>query len=374
MTRWLTPWRLRVYPRALLTAEALAFAFFVGTATGPIAMNGRVGGDFPAFYAAGLTVLRGQGTALYDKEHQRASEAPFLPASGTLTFAYPAFVAVILAPLGALPYLWAYGVWTVGMLLAVWTAVGLVGRRLPALLAHRTTAFAVAATFLPLSRAIYGGQNTAISLLLAAGAYSADSDVARGAWLGLWLYKPQLALPVIAACAVTRPRTTLGIAPVCAVWWVFGALGAGPGWVLSWLRASSQFLSDDRAVDAWQSVSLADLLTPLAAPLAGAVLVGTAVVALALAHRRPAVAVPFLTCLAPVLAPHALGYDVGLVLLAGAMVACSRWPHRHIIAWLWGAGFLTLIGGPYGTLLCVGTAALLWQSTATLRDGGAPKC
>src|SRR5205823_271266 len=103
---------------------------------------------------------------------------------------------------------------------------------LPALRGELLPAAAATLTFYPIFRAVLGGQNTPVSLLCAAGAAMAlarGRDLSAGLWMGAWLFKPQLALPV-AAVILIRSTDRLGFAAgVAAVGVVYYAIGAAVG-------------------------------------------------------------------------------------------------------------------------------------------------
>ena len=52
----ITPWRLKWYSIAVLFGIFLALVIALLSGTGPKILSGRLGGDFPAFYAAGRIV------------------------------------------------------------------------------------------------------------------------------------------------------------------------------------------------------------------------------------------------------------------------------------------------------------------------------
>jgi len=84
-------WRLRVYPVASLLVLAVVVVL-VTIATDP--GDGRVGGDYPAFYAAGEIARSGDWDSLYDPAVQQQVQAGLIDdEGGFLYFAYPPFVA-----------------------------------------------------------------------------------------------------------------------------------------------------------------------------------------------------------------------------------------------------------------------------------------
>src|SRR5688572_2958873 len=90
LQRILTPWRLRVYPTAALAGVTVGFIVFIATSDGLRTLRGgRIGGDFPAFYAAGQFLHAGTPKLIYSQEALREAERPLLPGvqDGWLTFA-----------------------------------------------------------------------------------------------------------------------------------------------------------------------------------------------------------------------------------------------------------------------------------------------
>src|SRR4051812_30744108 len=89
--------RARRVACALLLALGVAFLISVLGGSGTTAAVGRLGGDYPAFHAAGEMVLAGDGDHLYDPHRQAAAQAPYYgddDDGGYLPFAYPPVVAL----------------------------------------------------------------------------------------------------------------------------------------------------------------------------------------------------------------------------------------------------------------------------------------
>ena len=98
--------RLTVLPLAALVT--LAVVMIVGALITPDD-SGQLGGDFPAFYAAGSIVAEDGYDNLYDLEVQRAAQEGLLEnEDGVLFFAYPPFVATGYSWLVPLGYRGAY--------------------------------------------------------------------------------------------------------------------------------------------------------------------------------------------------------------------------------------------------------------------------
>ncbi len=338
---WLTPWRLRAWPTALLVGVAAVFLLQVAVAEGSVTLGGRLGGDLPAFVGA-ARLLRAGGD-LYDPAAQAAVQADLVPGGTFCWYAWPPIVAALYLPLTFLPWKLAVLLHTVGTTTAAALGIRWWARRygLPVAIA-----VPAALSFYPLLRSLPGGQLTGLLILLAAGP----------AWLGgALLVKPQLGLfPLVAA---GRWRAfLLGGAGV----YLGSAVVAGWAWPRTWVPAAMQF-THAAAADPG-SVSLWDHPLPFA---------GVAVIAACAWRVRgdPDRRVALALAAAPLLAPHALWYDVGLAVLPLGLVA-ARGGRRGLPwlvgVWLIGLGMI-VAPGPIGVGVLVMTCVLV----AAVRAGGA---
>jgi hypothetical protein len=347
--------RARRASLAVLVALGVALLVAALSGSGSSTATGRLGGDHVEFYGTGKMVLDGHLDELYEPDAQRAAQEPYAgDDGGFLFFGYPPHVAVLYAPLAAIPFRLS---WVVTTALMVGSAVGglwLLRPVLPILRAAWWPCVALSLTFVPLFVGVGLGQNTGISLLLIAGAWRLlhdDRDVAAGVALGLLLFKPQLAIPILAFVAVSSRWRAIGTATlVGAATWAVNAVILGAGWVSTWLDGLSAFGEIDRASNAANTVSLLGIADTVADGATAAKVLAVAldlaiVVAVALLWRRRgrddvsgamAVAVPA----AVLLAPHALYYDAGLVVLTG-LVVLGRAPRSLppvLGAWFLGLG------------------------------------
>lgn len=362
-----------VIPIGLMTGVIVLLATSHGLRT---IRGGRIGGDLPALYGAARMIRSGEPQRLYDWEAQRAAQRDLLPETehGWLPFAYPPFVAVAYAPLTLLPFKWAYAVHTIVMMALCSMAIALACRLDPRLHDYRVFAVAAALGFYPLFRAVLGGQNTPVSLMCAAGAAAAlarGNPLGAGAWVGGWLFKPQLALPVAALIALRSPsraRFLIGAAVPAAAYYAIAAAVAGPGWPLWWWRHAAPFGAADRVINQENVVSFVELGPSLALPWLGwllAILTAGVVVWLTV-RRRNLSSLELLamaSAMAVLIAPHASYYDAGLAslgLLAGAARRPNLWP---VIAALWLLGwaqpFRAALPVPPLTIVLAGTLWLL---------------
>jgi hypothetical protein len=319
--------RLRRWSFAILLGLGIGFGVFIGTSDGVRAINGgRVGGDFAAFYGAGALVRDGQGAGLYDRDKQREVQQEFLPdhPGGWIDFAYPPFVAVLLAPLALFPFKLAFSIYSLAQVCACVGAVLLAATVTPRVRENSVAAAAVALSFYPLTRSVLGGQNTGFSLLCAVGlavSLCRSRDCAAGLWAAAWLFKPQLALPVILLAGVRRGRGFwAAVALGGAVWYALGAFVGGLAWPVWWWREGVvRFVQADVAFDLPNGISLREVglrlgVGPLATVLS-VLCLGTA------AWRCwswkgsivPLVATAIIATL--LISPHTLFYDAGLLVV-----------------------------------------------------------
>jgi Glycosyltransferase family 87 len=319
--------RLRRWSVAVLLGLGLGFSAFIGTSDGVRALNGgRVGGDFAAFYGAGALVRAGQGASLYDRDKQREVQKEFLPdhSGGWIDFAYPPYVAVLLVPLTLFPFKWAFTIYTLAQVAACVGAVQLAASVTPRVRENRVAAAAVTLSFYPLMRSLLGGQNTGFSLLCAVGlavSLCRSRDFAAGLWAAAWLFKPQLALPVILLIGVRRTRGFWAAVVLGgAVLFTLGALVDGLAWPMRWWREGALPFANAAVVfDLPNGISLREVGVRLGVgPLT------TALIAVCLgaaawrcwSWKGPIVPLIATAIVATLLvSPHTLFYDAGLLVV-----------------------------------------------------------
>lgn len=383
-----TPWRLRVYPAALLAtlAAALLLATFIWDEADP---TSRLGGDYPSFYAAGAIAAAGDWDELYSDGRQQSEQAGLIDdEGGFLYFSYPPFVAATYAPLSVLPYRWSFLLHTVLMGLALLGAIKLLwpwladrGWPVPAV-------YAGALAFYPLLRAVPGGQNTSLSLLLMAAAVRLDRDdrpVLAGLALAALLFKPQFGVVLVPLMMVARRWRMIG-------GWVAGAAGLyvlsailmGGSWVSDWWSQASAFRDINVAANGFNFISLPGFaVNLLGVDSAAASIIGyglAAVVGLAVAiywwrmpDSEPLSRFALAAGAVVVVAPQTLFYDAGLLLI-GVLVLFPFFAGRSA-AFLGGAIALSWLQvasnrlgwSPLGPLAWVFMGLLLWALMARSR-------
>lgn len=382
--------RWTLYPAAIIIAVLLAVVIASATAQGADSVRGRLGGDFIEFYGAGRIVVDGDADELYSPTRQARAQADLVAEDETgqgVLFAYPAVVAGPYAALARLDYRVAYLVNTAAMLVAFAIAILLLRPRLSGLRdrRHHLAAAALGLTFLPMFVGLTVGQNTGFTLLALVAVWW-GLDTGRHGWAGLaaglLLVKPQLALPVIGLLLLARWWRAVGGAVVgAALVWLGSAAVAGPGWMSPWFDLATSIGTVDRGTNLPNEVSslgVAQALLGRDSSVAAVLgVTGAALVALVLIHtlrrhRRvdeltAALVLPSLL----LIAPHALYYDAGLLLVSvGALV--PRLPAERRLAVLtvwWLAGFGHLAAEPLGVepVAALVIATWLWAVRETRR-------
>lgn len=386
--RTLRSGRMLRYSRAALFAVVAAFAISVLGSSGADTVSGRLGGDFPAFYAAGSIVGDGDWADLYDPDRQLAEQARLFPGSDDsfLYFAYPPHAAAAYRPLAALDYRLAYALHSVLMAGAAVAALALIRPMVPLVRRRFELTATAVLLFNPVLRAVTGGQNTALTLLGVAAVWRLlhdDEDLAAGLVVALLLYKPQVAVPLAGVLLLARRWRAVGGAAVGAVAvWGLGALLAGPAWLANWWTEVRAFAELDADVNGHNAISWLGVTEHLvgagstaAYALAGPFVLATVVaVSVVWLGDRVDLATRFAVTAAGVLlmSPHAMFYDAGLLVITG-VVALDRLGARAapVVGTVWVLSWSQLASGALGlapmfVLMVAGLVALAlrWKPSA----------
>ena len=326
-------------------------------------------GDFPAFYAAAKIVASKKFESLYDSELQRSIENEFWPslAGEYYHFAYPQYVAGLLAPLAYLPPLIAKLLFTTLMLLCLI----LVSNKLSDIISSTPiVVFALLFAFSPNFVGVLAAQNSALSMLcyvfvLHAVYSSKDNDKSVGLALGFWAFKPHYFLIAAVFFLLARKYKTIlwSLIPL-SVYFIIGVYIGGIYWLNDWLTAVMEFGKLDNLANADRMVSLVGVAKAISVELnpdGGLVIVlrlATVIIACILAgmtawrfakyaddRQEYFRAICMLGPLVVLLSPHTLFYDSAICLIAIAAFLSKplRDYSRHILLIYLLIAFLGLI-------------------------------
>lgn len=351
----LTRARLRVYPAAILVMFVLFWVIQVGSSPRTLLP------DFRARWTAGVMVADGRTADLYDPVVQSALQRSG-GANNLSWFVSPPPMAVVFAPLGALPYMVAA---------LLWTAISIVGLTLIAVLLRPYwnerwgpywCVVLIAVATQPVLELVGSGQDSWLVLLAGVSAVRllhAHHELLAGAVLSLGVIaKPQLMLAaVVLALVYAGLRVIVGIVAgvVCLVLLSLSVLG--PDLWVSWMHAITSPTYGDYVTlgQAYKSASLQGFFTALAPatltkPVAGVGLVSGILLFLIwsmwLIRCRPTqwIALSTGACVTVLAAPHAMVYDLAIVLPAiAAVIAHERSRGVRVAAAL---GFIAVWLGP----------------------------
>jgi Glycosyltransferase family 87 len=166
------------------------------------------GTDFPDFYAAARMVAAGHGHQLYDADLQRQYQARYSGRVGTL-YIHPPFEAVIYLAVAWLPLRRAYLLWSLLSLTFLAIATRRLAKEIP-LPWDWEVQFTFSLIFVPLLLCLQQGQDSLLLFLtitLAFVALRRERPFAAGCWLGLALFKFQIALPVFLVLLLSQSKS-----------------------------------------------------------------------------------------------------------------------------------------------------------------------
>jgi hypothetical protein len=292
--------------------------------------------DFSAFYAGGALIFTPHLIDLAEVEgFQFAEHLPNTP------FLYPPGLAILYAPLTALPYDVAAAVHVVvqaaALGAAAWLGAAVFG------LDRRWTILGAFA-WAPAAGAVISGQNSAALLLLlviAAWAMSRGATGLAGLATGLGAYRPHVGLPIFGLVIWRRAwLSALVAASVFTGHYLLGVAATGGllDWPIRWVKLIAAETAIDFTSVGWQVIGLPGILGRLS-----------------IAGSAPGA----------ILGPALVGYAIGLVLIVSALGALRSWDTPRAIALTCS---LALFAGPRGfaydaTLLLPAVAVLARDAT-----------
>jgi hypothetical protein len=351
----------------LARAVALGVALALAAVVGSIAAGSPGAMDFVAQYAAARLVLAGNGAALLDPAAILDAERAAAPARDSLLpFVQPPAVALLLAPLAALPFEAAF-------LLAAIIDVVLIGLALAMLTSGRSERLAPALMLVaaPAALAIAHAQTTPLVLVLVALADRAGPR-SGGLALGLTLVRPQTA-PLLILAALADPARRLPAIVGSAIVVAVSAVVVGPAGLARYAEilvgAAGWSISGElglRSSIGWSGLAIALGVGPLGLMAAFASLVAGAVIVI---RAAPDDRVRIAAAWSLLASPHALMHDA--VLTYPALFALLRTGVAvDAIAVLMWVGHLAV--APFGVLwsLVVAVAA---SRVRRVGPAGAPR-
>lgn len=358
--------RTTVIPAALLAT--LALVVIVGALAGSME-DGQLGGDFPAFFAAGDIVVDSGYENLYDPAVQQSAQEGLIEnEGGYLFFAYPPFVATgysLLTPLGY------RGAYIAQMLLMSIAAAAIVALLRPMSEFVREYSVAVLAGILffqPILASLIGGQNTLLTMLLFVAAARAEwsgRELIAGVAVGLLAYKPQYGLPLfLLVLVVGRWRVAAGATATWALLYAAGAAALGPGWLGPWWEQATAFRDVNAGVNGHLFVSLPgyiEHLTGIGGGAGRALGLGLGLVGmlgLAWCWRRAAGDALFRYAIAAtgliLIAPQSLFYEAGVAAVTILLFTTRRPVDRPFMIGLFASGWIYVV-----TASLINTSVLL---------------
>ncbi|MCI5065226.1 glycosyltransferase 87 family protein [bacterium] len=272
----------------ILSAIVLTIGFAVLAPELFSSPSGIFVGDFPAFYSAGVLARQGELSALYSPLLQQQVQYEFFPhlahgEGGFYPFAYPPYVALLCIPLSWASPSTAAFLFTVLQMGVLWGTAVLFTRLLPFRALSFAVPLALLLLFAPIFVGVTGGQNVAVSCFLflfallalpeglpaSRGAASTNlrTERLRSKWLfrqvlgglavGLWLFKPQLALPFLVLLLLFRLwYSLLAACGVGALYYLSAALLYGVRWPAAWFDIAAHYSEAHLPGSAHQMTSL----------------------------------------------------------------------------------------------------------------------
>ena len=187
--------------------------------------------DFSVTYIGSRMVYLRMGAGVYDLAEQEKLKKSLLPDAQPLIFEHPPFEALLLAPLGALPYKTAYLIW--GLInVVIWLSLAHLLRPYATVPRDDAAYLLLWLMFLPLWAALFEGQSSLVMFLLYALTFielRSGRELRAGAVFGLALFKFQFAIPFVLILLLQRrwkfvqgflgTTSGLGLLSLLAVGW-----------------------------------------------------------------------------------------------------------------------------------------------------------
>ena len=195
--------------------------------------------DFSVTYLGSRMVYLGMGPKLYDLAEQQKIKSTLLPNAEPLIFEHPPFEALLLAPLGALPYRTAFLIW--GLIdVAIWLFLIRLLRPYTSAPRDDLGYLMLWLLFAPLWVALFEGQSSLLVLLLYSLTFIQmrdGRDFWAGAIFGLALFKFQFAIPFVLILLLQRKwRFMKGFLMTATFLGALSLVAVGWGGIVSYIR------------------------------------------------------------------------------------------------------------------------------------------
>ncbi|HJY34995.1 MAG TPA: glycosyltransferase 87 family protein, partial [Vicinamibacterales bacterium] len=191
----------------------------VGTA-GPLDRFGTLKGtDFSQFYVSARLVATGHPADLYDWATYTRVLANQVPGPEGLLYlpVYPPVLALLLAPLGLLPYLFALATWTAISAAAYLAAGTWLVAKVPGLRRDPVSAGLLLIAFPAFQQLLLYGQVSALAMLLVAAGWrgwTTGHNALAGVALGALVFKPQMLCLALSASLLAPGWALIGGAAI----------------------------------------------------------------------------------------------------------------------------------------------------------------
>ena len=244
---------------------SLIIAYFFDTSGASLLKRG----DFPGFYVLAIIKKLGLTSRIFDPELQRQIENQFWPSfkGGFYMSVYPLYTSTLLYPLSFFPPQAAQLIFILFMLACFTACLNILKNINLTIKNQNLPVLAANLTFAPLFIALFGAQNTALSMLLYAGIlylFKENNNKAffyAGLLGGLWLYKPQFGIFIFPVFVAARLwPAVLGFISVAFIYQLIAWYDSGFFWFVDWIKTLQVFSVQNFVSNAAQSVSLSGTL------------------------------------------------------------------------------------------------------------------
>lgn len=309
------------------------FDIFSGRAANVRGLSAAKSADFLAYDTAAKMVVSGMGHTLYNLGAQAGVQSQLTgPGYMLSAFVNPPFLALLLAPLGHLPYTTAFLIWDLVLLSAIVAGIyfAVSAADFSGLNAWLVggTALAMVSIFMTLRQGQASGL-VLLGLALSYWCWKKNKMGLVGAALALTLFKPHLVLLMPGLLLARREwRALASFAIVSALLVVVSAIAFGPNVWVDYLKLIGPQTAGGAAwaTGARTQFGLLGILGGIGLSQTWGLLVcGLLGVGLLIkiARRKGQLAVDFALCVVAsfVLAPHANFHDASVMVVAGVLLA-----------------------------------------------------